>query len=288
MITRLIFCAPYRIPVTTVSLKFDYNLLGVSKNIIVSPVNTKDLFRYLSQYNIDTNRFEHLHDQDLIDCYSEIDHWVFEGDYRNNWLKQQAIKLAALDYVDYSVALIHDPDTWMIQPYQAVDAQGQLCMLALENVTEGSYDSVLPSVLGIARQTTHCFVTEFMPVYRQDWRHLKQTLENRHQRHFLDSIIDNVPSTETMDGSANLKWFSEYEFLGNWILTQRPVNFMFQKRFGVESVEDLSMLVPKDYTSVCDHSSGIAPALGFDDWHTGHIPNYNRCIELLQQHFDGL
>jgi hypothetical protein len=285
MITRLIFCAPYRIPVATVSLKFDHNLLGVSRNIIVSPVNTRDLFRYLSQYGIDTNRFEHLPDQELIEQYPEIENWVFENDYRNNWLKQQAIKLAALDYVDYQVALIHDPDTWMIQPYQPVNAQGQLCMLALKDVTEGSYDPVLPSVLGKQRQTTHCFVTEFMPVHKQDWTTLKQTLEQLHQKHFLNAIIDNVPETETIDGLQHIKWFSEYEFLGNWTMSQRSVNFMFQKRFGIESVEDLNALNITEYNSICDQSSGASPALGFDCWNTGNIPNYQRCMNLLAQHF---
>jgi hypothetical protein len=285
MITRLIFCAPYRIPVATVSLQFDHNLIGVTRNIIVSPVNTRDLFRYLSQHGVDTNRFEHLPDQELIDHYPEIDHWVFEDDYRNNWLKQQAIKLAALDYVDYSTALIHDPDTWMIEPYQSVNKLGQPTMLALQNVTEGSYDRVLPSVLGIERQTPHCFVTEFMPVFKQDWISLKHVLEQRHQQHFLDAIINNVPGVDTIDSSASIKWFSEYEFLGNWIMTQRPVNFMFQRRFSFQCVEDLLNLNPADYNSICDQSPGYELTLGFDDWHTGHIPNRDRFIQLLQQNF---
>ncbi len=285
MITRLIFCAPYRIPVATVSLQFDHNLIGVTRNIIVSPVNTRDLFRYLSQHGVDTNRFEHLPDQDLIDKYPEIDHWVFENDYRNNWLKQQAIKLAALDYVDYSTALLHDPDTWMIQPYQPVDTFGQLAMLALKDVTEGSYNNVLSSVLGINRQTEHCFVTEFLPIYKQDWLNLKQQLQHRHQRNFLDAIIDHVPGIETLDGSQSLKWFSEYEFLGNWIMTQRPVNFVFQRRFDFQCAEDLLNLDTVTYNSICDQSPGHQLTLGFNDWHTGHIPNRARFIQLLQQHF---
>jgi len=125
-------------------------------------------------------------------------------------------------------------------------------------------------------------------VYQEDWKKLKRTLEQHHHCHFLDAIIDNVPGTETLDGSQSLKWFSEYEFLGSWILTQRPVNWLFQQRFGIESVEDLCRLDPTKYTSICDHSSGQNPALGFNDWHTGNIPNYSRCLEILQTHFPGL
>jgi hypothetical protein len=285
MITRIIFCAPYRIPVATVSLKFDYNLPGIEKNIIVSPVSTQDLRRYLSQHGVDYNRFEHLPDQELIACYPEINNWVFEGDPRNNWLKQQALKLAALDYIKYDVALIHDPDTWMIQPYQCVDATGQLCMLALEDTTEGSYDQVLPEVLGISRQTQHCFVTEFLPIYKQDWNSLKQLLEHRYNQNFLDAIIDRVPAIETIDGSQTLKWFSEYEFLGNWIMTQRPVSFMFQNRFNFQCVEDLSSLDPTVHNSICDQSPGYQLVLGFENWHTGNIPGREKFIQNLQRYF---
>lgn len=285
MITRLIFCAPYRIPVAAVSLKFDHNLLGVSRNIIVSPVETRDLFRYLSQYGVDTNRFEHVHDQELFDRYPEIINWKFDQDYRNNWLMQQAIKLAALDYVDYNTALIHDPDTWMTHPYQPVDQHGRLNMMALENVTEGSYDQVLPNVLGITRQTSHCFVTELMPVLKQDWNSLKSLLETRHQQHFLNAIIDHVPDTPTLDNTQNLKWFSEYEFLGNWTMTQQPVNFMFQRRFEFQSADDLLRFDPGTYNAICDQSPGYRLTLAFDDWNTGHIPNYNNFVNLLQTHF---
>lgn len=284
MTTRIIFCAPYRVPVACVSLRFDHNLVGLSNSIIVSPVNTPDLFRYLSNYGIDTNRFDHVHDRELIAHYPEIEHWVFENDPRNNWLKQQALKLAALDYIKFESALIQDPDTWLTVPYRSVDGE-RLTMLALEDTTEGSYDPVLPSVLGLERQTEHCFVTEFMPVLKADWMALKHTLEKRHNRDFLTAIIDNIPGTETIDGTQELKWFSEYEFLGNWTMTQRAVDFLFQTRFHFSSVEDLAALDHKLYNSLCDQSSGQSPALGFDSWNTGNIPNYDRCIELLSQHY---
>lgn len=282
MITRLIFCAPYRIPTACVSLRFDHNLIGVTKTIIVSPVPTRTLFKCLSKYGININRFEHVHDGELEYCYPEIKHWVTDGDYRGNWLKQQALKLAALDYFDFKVALIHDPDTWLIQPYQCVDNSKTLNMLALENITEGSYDTVLPSVLNINRQTTHCFVSELLPVYKDDFLNLKNYLEQTYNKDFLSGIIDQVPEIETLDKTKKLKWFSEYEFLGNWILTQRPVNYTFQTRFEFQTVDDLKKLDIAKYNSVCDQSSGNNLALRFDDWENLYIKNYDQCIELLE------
>jgi hypothetical protein len=284
MITRLIFCAPYRIPIATVSLKFDYNLLGVSRNIIVSPVNDRDLFKYLSRYGIDTNRFEHIQDQDLIDRYPDIARWSIDGDPRNDWLKQQALKLAALDYIDYSVALIHDPDTWMTEPYQCIN-DDRLNMLVQKNVTEGSYDSVLPDVLKIQRQSPHCFVTEFMPVKKSIWTSLKTHVEQLHNKPFLQAIIDNVPFTPSFNGGPELKWFSEYEFIGNWTLTQEAVDYVYQRRFSFTNLDDLDCDEIGNCNSICDQSPGYQLTLGFDDWHTGNIPNYDRCIDILKKYF---
>ena len=282
MVTRLIFCAPYRIPTACVSLHFDHNLIGVSRNIIISPMKSQDLFRYLRAYGIDTNRFEHIHDGELEYCYPEIQNWVVPGDYRGSWLKQQALKLAALDYIDYKVALIHDPDTWLIHPYQCLSNSKMQKMLVLENTTESSYDNMLPQVLNMPRQTEHCFVTELMPVTDLDFESLKSNLESLHNKDFLTSIIDQVPSLKTVDGSQELKWFSEYEFLGNWTLTQRPVDYMFQTRFEFNNIEQLVNLDINKYNSICDQSSGNDLAIRFDDWHTGVISNYDRCMELLE------
>jgi len=287
MITRLIFCAPYRIPISTVSLKFDYNLLGVSRNIIVSPVNTQDLFKYLSRYGIDTNRFEHIQDQELIDKYPDVAHWSIDGDPRNDWLKQQALKLAALDYIDYSVALIHDPDTWMTEPYRCIN-DSRLNMLVQQNVTEGSYDLVLPNVLKIKRQSPHCFVTEFMPVKKSIWTSLKMHVEQLHNKPFLQAIIDAVPFTPPFNGAPALKWFSEYEFLGNWTLTQESIDYTYQRRFSFTNLKDLDRAEITDCNSICDQSPGYQLTLGFDDWHTGNIPNYDRCMSILKKHFSML
>lgn len=285
MVTRLIFCAPYRIPTACVSLHFDHNLIGISKNIIVSPMKSKDLFRYLNAYGIDTNRFEHIHDGELEYNYPEIQKWVHKGDYRGNWLKQQALKLAALDYIDYKIALIHDPDTWLIHPYQCYSNSKVHKMLVLEHTSESSYDNMLPQILNINRQTEHCFVTELMPIDRLDFVNMQNKIESIHNEHYLTSIIENSPMVTTLDGSQQIKWFSEYELLGNWTLTQRqPVDYMFQTRFEFDSIEQLSNLDINKYNSICDQSSGNNLAIRFEDdnWTKGNIANYDRCMELLQ------
>ena len=274
-ITQLVFVAPYRIPDLCVSLKFNQYVKGVTRTIIVSPVDSRKIDWYLLRHGIDIANIEYISDRELIDHYPSINSWVFPDDTRNNWLKQQAIKLAALDYIDYEVALIQDPDTWLIQDYCPWDGS-TINFMVLENTTESSYDSVLPSVLGIERQTTHCFVTEYMPVVKQDWITLRNLIETKHSADFLNAIIDAVPANH-----QGVKWFSEYEFLGNWSMTQRNSTFQYQVRNGFTSVDQLESIDPLA-TAICDHSPGHDLSLKFSDWFTGEIPNYKKCMEYLQ------
>lgn len=284
MITRLIFCAPYRVPISTISLRFDHNLVGVEKSIIVAPMESRDLFRYLARYDIDTNRFEHVHDREIEARYPDIKHWRFSHDPRNNWLAQQALKLCCLDYFDYDVALIHDPDTWLTKPYHCVT--DTLNLVALRDTTEGSYDPVLPSVLGLQRASTHCFVTELMPMKKIDWVQLRCTVEQRHQKSFLTGIIDAVPAIPTLDGSQELKWFSEYEFLGNWSVGRNQTDFWFQHRFEFTDLADFDAYDPDQFNAMCDQSPGQAPLLAFDDWHLGSIPNHDSILRTLRRWYD--
>ena len=157
-------------------------------------------------------------------------------------------------------------------------------MLVLENTTESSYDDMLPQVLNLPRQTEHCFVTELMPIDRLDFIKLRNKIESMHDSHFLTSIIEKSPSVKTLDGSDEIKWFSEYELLGNWTLTQRPVDYMFQTRFEFNDIEQLESLDIHKFNSICDQSSGNDLAIRFqdDNWTKGIIKNYDRCMELLQ------
>lgn len=274
-VTQIIFVAPYRIPDLCVSLKFNQYIKGVTRTIIVSPVDSRKIDWYLLRHGIDIANIEYISDRELINHYPSINSWVLPGDKRNNWLKQQAIKLAALDYIDYEVALIQDPDTWLIQDYCPWDGS-TINLMALENTTESSYDFVLPNVIGIERQTTHCFVTEFMPVIKQDWINLRTLIETKHSTDFLTAIINSVPKN-----AQGVKWFSEYEFLGNWTLTQRNATIQFQVRNGFTSVDQLESIDPLA-TAICDHSSGNNLALKFSDWFTGEIPNYATCMQHLR------
>ena len=82
---------------------------------------------------------------------------------------------------------------------------------------------------------------------KEDWLSMKHTLSSLNNCDPFDAIINSVP-IEQYDG---LKWFSEYEFIGNWAMSQRDVNLIEQKRFQYKTLDELDNLT-QDYNCVCD------------------------------------
>jgi Family of unknown function (DUF6492) len=281
-VARVVFLAQYRIPHACLSMQFDHNLKGVDRTVISSPVSKEELWSIFAKYNIDTTTFEYLPDSVVLNKYPEIDHWIFKDDYRGKWLWQQALKLAVRDYLDDKVILMHDPDTFMTEPYHCYK-DGRLNYLILSNTIHDSYRGVLESVLGIERQTPHCFVTELVPVHRDDWQALKTLLEQKHNKYFLDAIIDAVPGMPTVPpwGTGNIiKWFSEYELLGNWAMYRQNVNTQEQRRFEYDSLDKLGDFT-NDYNCFADAIPDLSLSLQWDNA-TQSVCNFDHYLNIIK------
>ena len=189
------------------------------------------------KYRINTSNFVYYNDQDIIDRYPQVAHWNLTGETRGAWLQQQAIKLAAIDMIDAEQLLIHDPDSFCIKPYEPF-VNGELNLFYLPNTRHANgYYEAFTNATGFARQTEHCFVCDMMPVRKQDWVGLKSFLQNKFSAHWLDTLIDCTP----WDYVQNLKWFSEYEFLGNWHLANNKYYQLTQQhRYEIKNIEQLT------------------------------------------------
>ena len=275
-VARILFLAKYRVPHACFSLQWDHNLVGVDYTIVASPVAKEELWPAFAKYGIDTSKFEYVNDSVIYEKYPEVNNWVFEGDYRGWWLRQQAIKLSYLDLLDADVMLMHDADTFMIEPYDCY-ANGQLNYMALLNTTQGSYNGVFESITGLPKKTPHCFVTELVPVKKDHWTKLRQHLEQRWPgKHWLDAIIEAVPGMPTVPpwGNGNIiKWFSEYEFLGNWAVHCDNVNFTEQRRFEYDSLSKLQDLDPTKFNAVCDAVPDLSLSMQMN-WQDLSIPDF--------------
>ena len=255
-IARALFLASYRIPHACLSLQFDHYLENIDTTYIFTNCDPSWLDIILSKY-VKTDNFHYVHDSEMDALYPSIrPNWFFADDYRGSWLYQQALKLASVDYIDADCVLIQDPDTFSIVPYNCFDSD-KLKYFVIPNETHSyGYYKVLDS-LGIARQTPHCFVTEFTPMLKEDWSSMKHTLNNRNNCDAFTAIINAVP---VEDG---LRWFSEYEFIGNWAMANREINLLEQKRFQYKTLDELDNLT-RDYNCVCDAIPNLKDSMQFD------------------------
>ena len=281
-VARVVFLARYRVPHACLSMQFDHNLTGIDRTVIASPLAKEELWPVFAKYGIDTTNFDYLPDAEVLPHYPEIENWVIPGDYRGFWLRQQAVKLSVLDYLKDEVVLITDPDTFMTEPYSCYN-NGRMNYLVIPNTTHGSYNGMMEAITGIPRQTPHCFITEFVPTHRDDWTALKEHLEQKHSRHFLDAMIDSCPGMPTVPpwGTGNLiKWFSEYELLGNWALWRREVDFQEQHRFEYDSLDKLGNYT-REFNCFADACPDLSLSLQMD-WSTLEIKDFDHHLAVIK------
>lgn len=283
-LTRILFLAKYRVPHACLSMQWDHMIEGMHDTVIATPMSRDELEPVWEKYNIDSSNFRYVNDTEIYRSYPEVNNWMFDGDYRGWWLRQQAIKLAYLDYLDFDVALMHDPDTFMVKPYQCIK-DNRVQILALENTTHGSYDGVFESITGLPRQSPHCFITELVAVRKQDFVSLRQHLDQRWQnKKWLDAIIDAVPGIPTVPpwGNGNLiKWFSEYELLGNWAVHQHSVDIVYQHRHEYNNLNDLSKF-DNMHNAVCDAIPDLSLSIQIN-WDTLEIDNFYNIVDSVNQ-----
>jgi hypothetical protein len=281
---RVLFLARYRVPHAAFSLQFDHYIKGIDRTVIASPMSQKELEPVWERYNIDSSKFVYINDQEVYTRYPEVNNWVFPDDYRGWWLRQQAIKLAYLDLLDADVILMQDPDTFLTEDYCPV-VNDQLNMLAIMNTVQGSYNGVFEAITGIPHPSPHCFVTELCAVRKQDFVQLMQHITNRWpNKKWLDAVIDAVPGLPTIPpwGTGNIiKWFSEYELLGNWATVCGNVVLQPQRRFEYTSLEKIADFDNK-HTAVCDAVPDLRCSMQLN-WDTLDIPNFDRYKNIVTE-----
>jgi len=273
-VARALFVGVYRIPHACLTLKFDQYLERVDQTYIFTNYNTTYLDRIFSKY-ADTSKFIYVHDDEMDARWPTMRKWFLDNDPRGSWLYQQALKMASIEYCDADVTLIQDPDTFCIKPYSCLTDDGKPILFILPNERHSQGYYLALNSLGIKRQTPHCFVSEFMPVYKEDWLSAKHTVEQISGRDVFDSILDAVPYEGTV------KWFSEYEFLGNWMMTRREVEMTEQKRFQYKTLAELDNL-SLDYNCACDAIPKLTDSLQFD-WTTETVQDFDVIFNKLKK-----
>lgn len=284
---KILYLARYRVPHAIMSLQpeFSKNLIGIDRTCIASPVAQEELWPIFEKYNIDTSKFDYAPDSEIYRLYPQVNNWVFEDDYRGWWLRQQAIKLAFLDYLDYDLMIMHDPDCILISNYEPY-RNGMLNYQVLENQRHSwGYYQTIKNAFGFERKTPHCFISEFVPVLKEDITAMRVFLEQTHQCHWLDALIDNCPGEPTVPpwGKGELiRWLSEYELVGNWTMSRRAICTEPQHRYHYAEMTDIGGFDPDYHTAVCDAVPDLSRSVKFD-WDRKEVVDFDRWMNLIRQ-----
>lgn len=284
---KIVYLARYRVPHAIMALQpeFSRHLVGVDRTCIASPVPKEELWPIFEKYGIDTSNFDYAPDSEIYRLYPEVNNWVFEDDYRGWWLRQQAIKLAFLDYLDYDLMVMNDPDCILIRDYEPFK-NGQLNYMVLENERHSwGYYETIKNALGFERQTPHCFISEYVPVLKQDITDLRLFLEQKHQCKWLDAIIDHCPGEPTVPPWGNgelIRWLSEYELVGNWTMSRRSITMEPQRRYMYDDMTKIGGFDPDYHTAVCDAVPDLSRSVQFD-WQTNEVKDFDRWMDLIRQ-----
>ena len=285
---KIVYLARYRVPHAIMSLQFAHHLRGVDRTCIASPVPRDELWPIFEKYGIDTSNFDYAPDSEIYRLYPQVNNWVLPGDYRGWWLRQQAIKLAFLDYLDYDLMVMHDPDCILIRDYWPM-RDGVLNYMVLENERHSwGYYETIRNAFGFERQTPHCFISEYVPVLKQDITAMREFLEQRHQRHWLDALIDNCPGQPTVPpwGKGEMiLWLSEYELVGNWTMSRRAITTEPQRRYMYDDMSRIGDFDPDYHTAVCDAVPDLSRSVQFD-WDRQELKDFDRWMDLIRQRLD--
>ena len=194
---------PDRINESIATLLFDYKIYPrIDKTYIISPYTKQEFTSLFDEFAINSSSIEVL-PENYFDSYYDLTRWSHD-----NWYKQQAFKLCALDHFDSEYFLIQDCDLILLDPY-SIWVSGELNFKAepIWNEHQRVYADMVEALIGLRRVKRCSLVNELMPYRKQDWLDLKQLIEQKNQAEWLDAI----PNLRPLDDS---KWFSEYELLG--------------------------------------------------------------------------
>lgn len=202
---RIMCVGPGRLYEAMATLSFDYRILTpITQTIIFTPYDQSMVIDALLEFGIDCSKFVILNDN-YFDTKYDISRWTHD-----NWYKQQAFKLCALDHFSSEQFLIQDADLLLTKNYTTFEDNKPVFKAeSLWNDYHKVYADCVEGIIGYRRKIDVSLVNEFMPYLKQDWLELKTFIESKHNKSWLDVIPDYRPFDNT-------KWFSEYELLGIW------------------------------------------------------------------------
>jgi Family of unknown function (DUF6492) len=128
----------------------------------------------------------------------------------NRWWRQQILKFS-IGKIKSGDVLVVDADLFFLQPVTLVQDQKYNIYTALEH--DPVYFRTLNYLLGINKQITQSFISDFSVFNTDLLELLKQDIENRHNLNWIE-VLENC--------LAKSRVFSEFETYGNYMVAKYP------------------------------------------------------------------
>ena len=90
-----------------------------------------------------------------------------------------------------------------------------------------------------------------------------------------------MPTVPPWGNGNMIKWFSEYELLGNWAVNQHVVDYQEQRRFEYDSLDKLGDF-NQEFNCFADAVPDLSMSLQID-WTTGTIKDFNHHLSVVQK-----
>jgi hypothetical protein len=277
----------HRIPNLILCLLFDKFLPEFETTYLVTPCEVEPLKRLLDSYNLDPSRLEFVSDREIEAAYPDIRHWRLAGDPRPSWLAQQAIKLAMLDRCNTKHILIQDIDSFCLGFYQPfVDHKLNFFFQhRLDQDHSSGYYEAYTNATGLTIGHNLSFCCDILPVDRDVFEKFKQHIESHTGMPWLQALIESTPFTNEEIGM--IKWFSEYETLANWHISQTN-DYMLTEQHRAE-FQDPWNPGPRPRQVNFASDKDVAGGAMRVDWRRGRVQGMDEVINWLgfDKIFDG-
>jgi hypothetical protein len=99
-------------------------------------------------------------------------------------------------------------------------------------------------------------------------------------------MIDSGPPEPTVPPWGNgelIRWFSEYEFIGNWAMSRHPdITMEFQRRYHYDDMSKINGFDPSFHTAVCDAVPNLSRSLQFD-WEKNEVVDLEYHMDKIRE-----
>lgn len=166
------------------------------------------------------------------------------GNDRSGWLFQQLLKLSADNIITQDYFLVIDSDTIFTRP-KIFLYKNKMIFDQSEEWHE-PYHNVFNKIFGFKTKSRLSFITHYMLFNKYYLKEMKQYIEQKHGKVWIDVVLENV------DYNSN-SGFSEYETFGNFMLEYHKKSMIREYWFNYSSSE-YPQILPNFFKSLSLHS----------------------------------